>query len=81
MDAIEFVLNEQRLGRRVTLCRDCYGNHWADVANGFLRPTHLKYELSREEYDWLRVKLRTHVRGANGAGGVRTRFGVGSLLG
>lgn len=70
MEAVDKVLHEHRSGRRVALCRDCYGNHWADVRSGWIRPVRFKIELSREQYEWLRGEMRRDLKARDAKLGV-----------
>ena len=51
MDAASQVLARRQNGEKIALCRDAYGNHWAELKSGWLFPKRARVELTFEQYN------------------------------
>ena len=50
MDPVSAVWARKAKGEKVALCRDVYGNHWAELRKGWLLPKRTRLELTVEQY-------------------------------
>ena len=73
MDAVAVVLKRRQNGEKIALCRDPYGNHWAELKSGWLIAKRDRVELTFEEYVRVGQVMSAAARSRSGDGAPRAQ--------